>query len=55
MLKYRFSAWGSIKSGYVFYLPTESFKILQAIPDDKFSQFLYIELTLKPTLFKQIL
>ena len=53
MLKYKFNDWGSIKSGYVFYLPTESFKILQDVPNDKFSQFFYLELTIKPTLFKQ--
>ena len=53
MLKYKFNDWGSIKSGYVFYLPTESFKTLQGVSNDKFSQFFYLELTLKPTLFKQ--
>ena len=53
MLKYKFSDWGSINSGYVFYLPTESFKTLQGVSNDKFSQFFYLELTLKPTLFKQ--
>ncbi|MCD4792453.1 MAG: alginate export family protein [Bacteroidales bacterium] len=53
MLKYKFNDWGSIKSGYVFYLPTESLKTIQDVPNDKFSQFFYLELTLKPTLFKQ--
>ncbi len=53
MLKYKFSDWGSIKSGYIFYLPTESFKTLQGVSNKKFSQFYYMELTLKPTLFKQ--
>ena len=53
MLKYKFSDYGSIKSGYVFYLPTESFKIIQDVTNDKLSQFFYLELTLKPTLFKQ--
>jgi len=53
MLKYKFKDWGSIKSGYVFYLPTESFKTIQGIPNGKFSQFFYLELTIKSTLFKQ--
>ncbi|MBE9509471.1 MAG: alginate export family protein [Bacteroidetes bacterium] len=53
MLKCKFSDWGSIESGYVFYLPTESLKILQGVSNNKFSQFFYLELTLKPTLFKQ--
>jgi len=53
MLNYKFNDWGSIKSGYVFYLPTESLKTLQGVSNDKFSQFIYLELTLRPTLFKQ--
>lgn len=53
MLNYKFNDWGSIKSGYVFYLPTESFKILQDVSNGRFSQFFYLELTLKPALFKQ--
>ena len=53
MLKYKFSDCGSIKSGYVFYLPTESFKTIQGVLNDKFSQFFYLELTIKSTLFKQ--
>jgi len=53
MLKYKFNDWGSIKSGYVFYIPTKSFKILQDVINDNFSQFFYLELTIKSTLFKQ--
>ena len=53
MLNYKFNDWGTIKSGYVFYLPTESFKTLQGVSNDKFSQFFYLELILKPALFKQ--
>lgn len=53
MLSYNFNGWGTIKSGYAFYLPSDSFKILQAVPDNKFSQFFYLELTIKTNLFKQ--
>ncbi|MCD4774236.1 MAG: alginate export family protein [Bacteroidales bacterium] len=53
MLKYKFNDWGNIKSGYVFYIPTESFKTIQDVSNDKFSQFFYLELTIKSTIFKQ--
>jgi alginate export protein len=51
MLKYKFKKWGSVKSGYVFFLPTDSFEKLQSVSDEKFSQFFYLELTLKPVFF----
>ncbi|UCG27916.1 MAG: alginate export family protein [Bacteroidales bacterium] len=53
ILKYDFNDWGSIKSEYIFYLPTESFKLLSGVPNGTFSQFFFVELTLRPTLFKQ--
>ena len=42
LLRYKFSDWGSIKSGYVFYLPTESLKTLQGVSNPEFSQFFYL-------------
>lgn len=51
MVRYKFYEWGSIKSGYLFYLPTDSFKTLQGYPNGEFSQFFYLEITLKPNLF----
>lgn len=51
MLKYKFNSWGSLKSGYLFYIPTDSFKALQGSADGEFSQFFYMELTIKPNLF----
>lgn len=53
ILNYKFSDWGSLKGGYLFYLPTSSLKELQGITDNKFSQFFYLELTVKPIIFKQ--
>jgi len=53
ILKYKFNDWGALEGGYVFYLPTESLKTIQGVANDKFSQFVYIQLTLTPTLFKQ--
>ena len=52
ILKYRFSDWGSLESGYLFYLPTETLKSVQNVPNGKFSQFLYLQLLITPTLFK---
>jgi hypothetical protein len=53
VLKYKFSDWGTLESGYLFYLPTESLKTIQSVANDKFSQFFYLQLTITPTLFKQ--
>ncbi len=53
LVKYKFSEWGLLKGGYMFFLPTESLKTLQGVPNEKFSQFIYLELTLTPTLFVQ--
>lgn len=54
ILKFKFSDWGDLESGYCFFLPTESLKTIQNVPDDKFSQFFYLQLTITPNLFKQI-
>jgi hypothetical protein len=52
VLKYKFSDWGSFESGYSFFLPSETLKIIQGVADAKFSQFFYLQLTVTPTLFK---
>jgi len=52
VLKYKFSDWGAMESGYTFFLPTEWLKTIQNVPDDKFSQFFYLQLTITPTLIK---
>ncbi len=51
ILSYRFADWGNLEAGYLFFLPTESQKVLQGISKDKFSQFAYLMLTLTPKLF----
>lgn len=53
LLKFKFSDWGDLESGYCFFQPTESLKTIQVLPDGKFSQFFYLQLTLTPNLFKQ--
>ncbi|WP_157624919.1 alginate export family protein, partial [Sunxiuqinia dokdonensis] len=52
VLKHQFASWGALESGYLFYLPTCSLKTIQGIDDDKFSHFLYVQLTVSPSLFK---
>lgn len=48
---YNFTGWGSLRLGYTFFMPTVNMKELQEISNDKFSQFVYLQLTLKPVLF----
>jgi hypothetical protein len=53
VLKYKFSDWGALESGYMFFLPTKSLETIQGVADSKFSNFFYLQLTLTPNLFKQ--
>ena len=53
ILKFKFSDWGDLESGYCFYLPTESLKTIQDVSDDKFSQFFYVQLNIALNLFNQ--
>lgn len=53
VFKYNFSDWGILESGYSFYAPTEALEAIQGVDNAKFSQFLYVQLILTPTLFKQ--
>ena len=53
LLKYKFASWGTVESGYSFFLPTEALKTLQGVEENKLSQFYYLQLILTPTLFKQ--
>jgi len=53
IFKYKINDWVALEGGYLFFLPTETLKTIQHVPDNKFSQFLYVMLTLTPELFKQ--
>lgn len=53
VLKYKFSEWGSVESGYFFFLPTNTLKTVQKVNDNHFSQFFYLQITITPILFKQ--
>ncbi|MDA3865987.1 MAG: alginate export family protein [Salinivirgaceae bacterium] len=50
--QYKFNQWGSLKTGCLFFLPTDNMRLLQGIANaNDYQQFLFIELTIKPTLF----
>lgn len=49
---YKFSNWGTIESGFLFFLPTETLKAIQNVPDSKFSKFIYFQMTISPTMYK---
>lgn len=53
IFKFKINDWGDLESGYCFYIPTETLKVIQSIPDEKFSQFFYIQLNINLNLFKQ--
>lgn len=52
IVKYKFKEWGLLEGGYLFYLPSETLKAIQSVPNGKFSQFVYLQLCITPTLFK---
>ncbi len=52
VLKYRFTGWGALEWGYLFFLPMASLKTIQGVADPGFSHFLYLQLTATPSLFK---
>ncbi len=51
--RFKFSGWGNLEGGYLFYLPSETLKTIQKTPNGKFSQFFYLQLSILPTLFNQ--
>jgi hypothetical protein len=53
ILKYKIAEWGELEGGYCFFLPTASLREIQDVQNDKFSQFIYLQLTLTPNLFSQ--
>ena len=50
LLKFKFNSWGAFESGFSFFLPTQSLKTLQKVSSNKFSHFLYLQLTITPKL-----
>ncbi len=54
VVKYNFSDWGGLEGGYSFFLPTSTLRTIQNIQENKFSQFLYLQLVITTNLFKQL-
>jgi hypothetical protein len=42
----------ALKCGYIFYIPSNSFKELKGVSDNSIPQFVYLQLSIKPTIFK---
>ncbi len=53
VFKYKFSDWGNLETGYLFFLPTKSLETIQKVPDSDFSQFFYLQLTINPVLLNK--
>ncbi len=53
VFKHQFSSWGGMEAGYAFFLPTTTLKTIQNVDHEKFSQFLYLQLTISTAVFKQ--
>lgn len=45
VMRYRLREGWSAELGYCFFVPGESMQIIQNIPDNRFSQFIYLQLT----------
>lgn len=50
-IKYKLNDWSAVKAAYLFYLPTDTFKAMQNVTNNKFAQFAFLELTINPTMF----
>ncbi|MBN2890331.1 MAG: alginate export family protein [Bacteroidales bacterium] len=54
ILKYKFNEWGDLNCGYSFFVPTSnSLETIQNVSNPKFSQFVYIQLTISPIIFEK--
>jgi len=53
ILTCKFADWGGFECGYLFMLPAKSLKEIQDVSNSKFSQFLYLQLTITPVIYKQ--
>lgn len=54
IMNYRIYPMASLQAGYCFYVPTETMKYIQNKPDGRFSQFIYLQLTVSTTIFEQL-
>jgi hypothetical protein len=52
IIKRKVHDWGELELGHCFFLPTETMRTVQNITANKFSQFVYLQFTVKSTIFK---
>ncbi len=52
IVSWQFRKWANIEGGALFFSPTESLRDLQSVPDGRLSRFFYLQMTLKPELFR---
>ncbi len=53
ILSCKFSDWGVLETGYLFFLPTAALETIQDISNSRYSQFFYLQLTVNPTIYIQ--
>jgi hypothetical protein len=53
IIKYKAADWCNLELGYCFFLPTHTLKKIQNSPQPKFSQFVYLQCTIRSVIFSQ--
>ena len=53
VVKYKVHNWGMLELGYSFFIPSETLKRIQNVQGNKFSQFVYLQFTVKTNVFTQ--
>ena len=51
ILKYNIHDWGVLELGYCFFLPEENLRLIHNVPNNKFSQFVYMQMIIKTSVF----
>lgn len=54
VVKYSFSDWCALECSYILFIPTNTLEAIQRITNNKYSQFMYLQLTVTPKLFSNI-
>jgi len=47
-VKYKFSSWGLLEAGYMFFNPTNALRLIQNAPSSKYGQFAFLQLVVMP-------
>ncbi|MFA9392592.1 MAG: alginate export family protein [Prolixibacteraceae bacterium] len=51
LVKYKMNSWSNLETGFLFMLPTTSLKAIQGLNESEFTHFVYLQLTIVPSLF----